>query len=396
MKIAALSLLVMAGCALRAKSLPSSNNRFIESSVCQIGTSCSATPIAITKGDLVFATDFGVVRISAQTGKPVWLFDSKKYSPFETLVTLDSRVYFLSAGPCAVLFSLDVKTGKIAWLKDFNTTCQLWTGGRDLYLGLEESDGIIAVNPLTGKRLWETPGWSEDYVSCLVSRYGRLYTNDRVLDAKTGKLLFWWPIRKDIPPIPKLAHGFDLFHWRERFSFSKFVVSDSLVVGYDTQGKLVAFDAKGTRPLEKWKSPLLIGKRLVNLAVLGKLIYVLAYTKGKASSYNGILQSFSIKNGRPRWAYLFHGSNPVFLGLGIGGRSVYLVKTSTHKSNSDLIAFNGRTGKLDWVFRYRGWLEGSLVRERSHIYIETNSSRLLAVSALNGKEIWKYAPVTDY
>ncbi|MHB1544896.1 MAG: outer membrane protein assembly factor BamB family protein [Gammaproteobacteria bacterium] len=164
-------------------------------------------PIAVSRNAVFYASSTTeVVKLDARTGRLLWTFPlpSKAGLVGDSVAVFDSRVFFGLTAPCGSVDALWADSGKVAWSRN-HYSCFLGSDGQRLYLQAQGGDGLYALDPTTGKVLWQAPGVTAEYISVISVGNGRVYTNDRVLNARTGGALFWWP-KYGNKPIPFESH----------------------------------------------------------------------------------------------------------------------------------------------------------------------------------------------
>jgi len=364
---------------LLAGRQPAANRNTNSPSVCEAGNDCSSSPVAVSRGAVFYNhVPVGVVKLDAQTGKPLWTFSPPKGWVASNLLTLGSRVFFAgnTAGPCAPVYAMGTGTRQIEWSKDYGS-CPIWSDGRRLYLqgGNGDGDGVIAVDPSTGKELWHAEGETPRFVQALVVSNGRLYTNDRVLDAQTGKTLFWWPKDSDVSGLA---------------ATNARVFIGGYIAGH--HGVLSAYDA--TTLEKEWQATLLAGKHIVSIVAAGELVYAVGYAGNATSARVGVLQAFDTRTGQPEWSYQIHSccqdldASPVSVGEG----ALFLLKPADAQSGTELVALDPATGKPLWSFQSVVTLQGPPYAHGGRVYVEDSQSRLISLDAATGKIIWVYKP----
>lgn len=348
-------------------------------SACEAGVDCSSSPVAAA-GSAVFYSraPTAIVKLDIQTGKPLWTFAPPKGWIASNLVALGSRVFFAgnTAGPCAPFYAIDARTRRAEWWKGYGS-CPIWSDGRRLYLqgGNGDGDGVMAVDPATGDEIWHAEGKAPRFVQTLVVRSGRIYTDDRGLDAKTGKTLFWWPKDSDISGV---------------------AATDSVVlIGGYIDGHAGMLSAYSTKTLKKeWQSTLLEGKHIVSAVAANELVYAVGYKGSSTSPRDGVLQAFDARTGQSEWSYRIHSSyqnldaSPVSMGY----NALFLLKPADKKSGTVLVALNPVTGKPMWSFRSTVTLQGPAFGYGSRVYVTDSQDGLIALDAATGKTIWAYKP----
>jgi outer membrane protein assembly factor BamB len=347
-------------------------------SPCRAGIDCSKFPAVASDAVLYYGSTTNIIALNVETGKPLWTYSMQKGWVASNLVTLGSRVFFASntAGPCAPVYAIGTGTQKIEWSKDYGS-CPIWSDGRRLYLqgGNGDGDGIIAVDPATGKELWHAEGETSRFVQTLVVRNGRIYTDDRVLDAKTGKTLLWWP--KDS-------------------SISGITATDSVVVigGYigGRNGVLSAYNA--TTLEKEWQSTLLAGKDIVSAVAADKLVYVVGYTGSATSARDGVLQAFDANTGQPEWSYQIHSccQNLDVLPVSVRENALFLVEPADAQSGSKLVALGPATGKPLWSFQSAATLQGPAYPHGWRVYVTDSQDKVIALDTATGRSAWAYQP----
>lgn len=356
---------------------PAASHNADSLSACGAGLDCSGSPVSVDRGGVFYNhVPDGIVKLDAKTGKLLWTFSPPNGWVASNLVTLGLRVFFAgnTDGPCAPVYAVDARTRQTEWVKDYGS-CPIWSDGRRLYLqgGNGDGDGIMAVDPATGKQLWHAEGETPRFVQTLVIRNGRIYTDDRVLDANTGKTLLWWP--KDS-------------------SISGVTATESIVVigGYigGRSGVLSAYDAKTLRM--KWQSTFLAGKDIVSTVATGDLVYAVGYTGSTTSVRSGVLQAFDASTGQPAWSYQIHscGQSLDTSPVSVGENALFLLTSVHDQTGCELVALDPATGKQLWKFHSAATLQGPPYSQAGRVYITDSQDRLIALDAGTGKTLWTF------
>ena len=347
-------------------------------STCRSGGDCSKFPAAASDAALYYGSTTSIIALNVETGKPLWTYSLKKGWIASNVVALGSSVFFASntAGPCAPVYAIGTETQKIEWSKDYGS-CPIWSDGRRLYVqgGNGGGDGIIAVDPATGKELWHAEGETPRFVQTLVVRNGRIYTDDRVLDAKTGKTLLWWPKDSSISVIT---------------ATNSVVVIGGYIGGHN--GILSAYHA--TTLEKEWQSTLFIGKDIVSAVAADKMAYVVGYTGSATSARDGVLQAFNANTGQTEWSYQIHSccQNLNASPISIGQNALYLVEPADAQSGAKLVALDPVTGKLLWSFQSAAMVQGPAFPQGSRVYVTDPQDKVIALDAATGRSVWAYQP----
>lgn len=165
------------------------------SSTCAAGIDCSKFSIVINKGVLYYNSTSQIIALNAGSGRHLWTYSLPKSWIASNLLTLGSQLFFTDNAydTCAPFYAISMKTHKIIWSKNYDS-CLIWSDGKQLYFqaGSRDGNGIISVNPVLGDVLWRAKGERSRFVQTMIVSNNRIYTNDRVIDVKTGKTLYWW------------------------------------------------------------------------------------------------------------------------------------------------------------------------------------------------------------
>ena len=119
-----------------------------------------------------------------------------------------------------------------------------------------------------------------------------------------------------------------------------------------------------------------------------RLIFVptLSDTKGARRPGNGRIIAMGMARGRIRWSHwLPAGSESSPL---VHGNSVYV-----GSQNGTVYSFQVRSGHINWVFHASGAVKGGVAYSSGKVYFGDYASRVYAVNAANGREVW--ATTTD-
>jgi outer membrane protein assembly factor BamB len=341
-------------------------------STCETGVDCSHSPVAASKGTLYYDAASVIVGLNSETGKPLWTFSIPKGWVASNLVTVGSLIFFAgnTAGPCGPIYAMNTETRQVVWSRDYSS-CAIWSDGLRLYLQGGSGDGIRAVDPATGRDLWRAEDDRPQFVQTLVVRNGRLYTNDRVLEAETGKTVEWWPNDYDV---------------------STLAASDSDLFIGGQNGILSAADA--TTLKERWRSTILAGKEIVAVLACDQFAYAVGYVGDSTSARDGILMAFDTSDGQQKWSYQIHSSsrNLDLSPASIQGNQLFLLKPSDGKSGTEVVALDRTTGKRLWSFQSEDALQGPPFPEGRYIYIKNSVDTLLSLEESTGKRVWAYRP----
>jgi outer membrane protein assembly factor BamB len=338
---------------------------------CEAGVECSSFFVASSRSALFYnRVPTGIVKLEIKTGRPLWTFSPRKGWVASNLVTTRSVLFFAgnTAGPCGPIYAVDTGSGRLKWSKDYSS-CRIWSDGERVYLQGASGDGVRALDPVTGQQLWFAEDETPQFAQALVVRNGRVYTNDRVLDAKTGKTLLWWP--KDA-------------------NVSSLLGSGQLVYAGSVNGTLTAYDATSLKVV--WRSTLLAGREIVSTLATGGLIYAVGYGGNAANSRDGILQAFEAPTGEPKWRFHIKSccqkldASPV----SVGEKALLVLKPSDQESGTELLALDAATGKLLWSFESALTLQGPPFTQGQRIYVGDSRDRLIAVEG--GRSLWAYEP----
>jgi len=359
-----------------AGTVPAGNHRAAPAPDCEAGVVCSGSLVAAGRGALFYnRVPTGIVKLDAQTGQPLWTFSPPKGWVASNLVTTRSLLFFAgnTAGPCGPIYAVDTESGQTKWSKDYSS-CRLWSDGQRLYIQGATGDGVRALDPMTGQQLWLAEDETPQFVLNLVVRNGRVYTNDRVLDAETGKTLFWWP---------------------KEAAISSLLAGDSLVYAAGRSGVVTAYGA--TAQQKEWQSKLLAGERIVIFATASELVYAVGYAGNSMKARDGILQAFHANSGEPKWQYRIQSccqdldASPV----GVGGSVLFLLKPLDAESGTELVALDAATGKLLWSFQSTVTLQGPPFPRRPNVYVVDAQGTLVALEASTGRRVWAYKPFSN-
>jgi outer membrane protein assembly factor BamB len=150
----------------------------------------------VVAGGLVIAVCYApgedvIQAFSTETGEPVWTFRSpNKAEPYEgsgsraTPLIHEGRVYTQSAG--GEVCCLDLAKGTLVWrldlVKEFKTklptygycASPLIAEGKLIVSPMAPEAGIAALDPQTGKTLWQTKGAGQAHSSYIVGRFGEV------------------------------------------------------------------------------------------------------------------------------------------------------------------------------------------------------------------------------
>jgi len=315
-----------------------------------------------------------IVELNSVSGRPLWSYSPPEGRFSSNVVALGELLFFAGhgPGPCRPIYALKAETRKLVWSKGYGS-CELWTDGQRLYLQGESGDGIRALAPATGKELWRAEDETPEFVKALVIRGGRIYTKDRIVDAKTGKTILWMP---NYPYISSL------------------LPTDDTVFTGTTNGTLNAIDLSNAK--ERWHSHPTEGYEIIAIVSSDQLVYAVAYeeTSSGARARNASLQAFRYDNGQLRWSYPIHSccQNLDYYPIGEGGGKLFLLTPEGEKSGTKLIALDGETGKWLWTYQSEATLQGPPAFEGERLYVTDSNGGLTALDASTGKSIWKYQP----
>lgn len=160
----------------------------------------SARFLAAYKNSLYYeASRHFVAAVDATTGKERW---RKSYPFFEKTISgspnidkYNNQLIFLARWPWQIV-ALDLDSGEINWSQSVET--ELWPkviSDGIIFLSYSGKAGIVALDALTGDKLWDYTDKGEDSVSLFVAKdllvFARLCTPIiKALDKRTGKLIW--------------------------------------------------------------------------------------------------------------------------------------------------------------------------------------------------------------
>jgi len=271
-------------------------------------------PIAVSRNAVFYASSTTeVVKLDARTGRLLWTFPlpSKAGLVGDSVAVFDSRVFFGLTAPCGSVDALWADSGKVAWSRN-HYSCFLGSDGQRLYLQAQGGDGLYALDPTTGKVLWQAPGVTAEYISVISVGNGRVYTNDRVLNARTGGALFWWPKygNKPIPfeshPPPDQLRKSVFYGILKAAEYVTSLLATGPRVFTGRHGMLTAYDAITLKRVYRFT---LLEYKIKALAATSKHVFVEGYARNHLMhSREGILVALVARNGQKRWSYRFQGS----------------------------------------------------------------------------------------
>lgn len=333
----------------------------------------SSSPVAASPSAVFYNNvPSGIVKLNAKTGQQLWAFSPTKGWIVSNVVTLRSRVYVTgnALSPCGPIYALNSDSGKVVWSRKYSS-CRIWSDGQRLYLQGNSGDGVRALDPVTGDLLWSADDETPHFIDTLVAMSGRVYTNDRVLNSKTGKTVLWWPHDSDVTTL-LASHG-------------------TIFMGTEN-GAVVAYDARTLK--RKWHSSVLAGKNVESMVAVGKLIFAVAYTGEAKSARNGLLQAYDAGTGKKKWslriASCCRSLDAAPLGAAPGLLMVIL--PTDKKSGSDLVAFDPATRGILWSFKSSITLQGPPIAQGKHVYVVDAQDDLIALNASTGKQVWMHKP----
>ena len=378
-------------------TLAVSRSAGLECEICYSYVAASRNAVFYTSSNDEF------VKLDARTGRPLWTSTPlpKVGLVGYRIVVLDSHVYFGLTAPCGPVEALWTDTGKVAWSKNYYS-CFLGSDGKRLYLQAQGGDGLYALDPTTGKVLWQSPGTTPNYISVISVDNGRVYTNDRVIDARTGQALFWWP-KYGNKPIPFESHpSLDQLRKPVFYGILKAAeyVTSLMAAGprvfTGRHGILTAYDAATLKI--KYRFTQLEKYKIKSLSASSKYVYVEGYARNDHSRHfrQGILVALGARNGLKRWSYRFLGSCP---GISTDGSGVFLLQAARGQSCTELVALNEATGKRMWSFRSAQFLYAPPVPHGKRIYVPNSEKGaqigLIALNSSTGKVLWVYNPTHE-
>lgn len=348
------------------------DTEFHANSMCKEGLDCSELPVARSAGGIVYNTGDAIVQLNPATGKPLWIYSPAKGRISSNIVTLDNLLFFTgnTAGPCGPIYALDGSTRKVVWSMSYSS-CKLWTDGRLLYLQGDSGDGVRALIPTNGKQEWSAEDETPTFVQALVTQSSRIYTDDRILNERTGQTILWLSKHSYLP---------------------SFLPAGDILFTGTRDGSLNALDISNAS--ERWHSQRLKGWEVNAILTSDGLVFATAYEGNATSSRNGILRAFRLDNGQLRWSYPLHSccQNLPPSPIAEAGGKLFLLTPKDAKSGTTLIALDGQTGKPLWSHESETTLNGPPAVEGEHIYLTDSKGGLIALDSATGRSLWKYEP----
>lgn len=168
-----------------------------------------STPAVVAGRVIIGSHDYNVYAVDARTGALSWKYDTKREVVSSPLV-VNGTVYIGSR--CSDLFAFDAETGKVRW-KYFYWTSWVESSARfrdgKLYVGSSDAQQLFAIDPATGKRIWNanldgsvwsSPAVTEQHVFVgvigtepyFLPHHGGFFAVDR----SSGSVLWRFPMTK--------------------------------------------------------------------------------------------------------------------------------------------------------------------------------------------------------
>lgn len=228
----------------------------------------------------------------------------------------------------------------------------------------------MAVDPQTGKELWQAEISNREYVRTISVQAGLIFTQSRILREESGRFVRSWPSGFKPQTIASVEGQVFVGTWN---------------------GLLRAFDAVTGKTL--WQTDAFNGKAIVGLAPVRGKLFVLAYDGQPFIATEGLLGMLKSTTGQVSARRNIRASAGVTLvanALSSYGSWVYLVAPSNLSARMELVAMKGDIQSRVWEYAAESGIQGPALRSRDLVYVTTDRDEVIALDAHTGKKVWRF------
>lgn len=310
----------------------------------------------------ICAASFNVLScFDPRTWKRLWS-ERTPYGSIDTNPVISGDIVLYSGGGGAwTIYGRSAQSGQIFWLK--NHQSYSLAVGRGMLFADGYGTGVIALAPRTGKEIWSFGGIGPGMgIGSIWFYEGKLFTDSYILDAQTGKLV-------------KLLHS----------GPRVFAASHGTAFGANFHGTLRAWNAASGAAI--WSRTLHSVRIGVGLAANSSEVFSAFYKKSPYFGHHGVIEAYNASDGRVLWDRKITsdiqtlGYSPIVA----DSSHVYLIEPSNTAHGSQIIALDGRTGRLKWSCPTVKTAYGPPVQTREFVFVEVGRATLVMIRKRNGK-----------
>jgi len=312
--------------------------------------------------NLIMVGQNSACRVDTRSGKILWSAQNLESIDSAPLI-VGNVVLYSGGGGNFTLYALNAQNGRLLWRRDHNSTV-LATDGVSAFVNEVPGEGVLALSPRSGKKLWHFEHIGPRSVNQIVYYQGKLFTNEDVLDASNGKRI------QRLPELLALA------------------AASGKVFSLTQEHAVEALDAASGRKL--WTVPAPPDMNPIVIQAQGDYVAAVFYQEYPFSAHRGVLRAYSTSDGRQLWEVTLNTKHELLPDpIGMDDKYVYVSEPMDAGTGATVKALDLSSGREVWSYDESKETDGPPVPLEDAVFITSDYRKLLVLDKNTGKPLRK-------